>query len=74
MQSQLMQSLHRLLNFATSNKVTITTFMMLVFLGLFLLSWLIEPRRLINGLIFTAFGLSFLIWTAILIISQHNTF
>ncbi|OYS16452.1 hypothetical protein CBF56_09265 [Lactobacillus taiwanensis] len=74
MQSQLMQSLHRLLNFATSNKVTITTFMMLVFLGLFLLSWLIEPRRLINGLIFTAFGLSFLIWTAILIISQHNAF
>lgn len=74
MQSQLMQSLHRLLIFATSNKVTITTFMMLVFLGLFLLSWLIEPRRLINGLIFTAFGLSFLIWTAILIISQHNAF
>ena len=59
MQSQLMQSLHRLLIFATSNKVTITTFMMLVFLGLFLLSWLIEPRRLINGLILQHLGLAF---------------
>ena len=46
---------------------------MFMFLALFLISWLIEPRRLINGLIFTAFGLTFLAWAAILIFSQHNT-
>ena len=72
MQSQLMQSLHQFLNFTMHHRVTITTLLMFMFLLLFLFSWLIEPRRLINGLIFTAFGLTFLAWAAILIISQHN--
>lgn len=60
MQSQLMQSLHQFLNFTMHHRVTITTLLMFMFLLLFLFSWLIEPRRLINGLIFTAFGLTFL--------------
>ncbi len=72
MQSQLMQSLHQFLNFTMHHRVTITTLLMFMFLLLFLFSWLIEPRRLINGLIFTAFGLTFLTWAAILIFSQHN--
>lgn len=72
MQSQLMQSLHHFFIFITHNQVTITTLVMFIFLILFLLSWLIEPRRLINGLFFTALTLSFLIWAAILIFSQHN--
>ena len=72
MQSQLMQSLHKIFNFIVHNQVTLTSLIMFVFFILFLLSWLIEPRRLINGLIFTAFGISFLAWGAILIISQHN--
>ena len=70
MQSQLMQSLHQFLNFTMHHRVTITTLLMFMFLLLFLFSWLIEPRRLINGLIFTAFGLTFLTWAAILIFSQ----
>src|SRR5699024_9008672 len=72
MQSQLMQSLHQIFNFIVHNQVTLTSLIMFIFFSLFLLSWLIEPRRLINGLIFTAFGISFLVWSAILIISQHN--
>ncbi len=72
MQSQLMQSLHKIFNFIVHNQVTLTSLIMFIFFILFLLSWLIEPRRLINGLIFTAFGISFLVWEAILIISQHN--
>ena len=73
MQSQLMQFLHQFLNFTMHHRVTITTLLMFMFLALFLISWLIEPRRLINGLIFTAFGLTFLAWAAILIFSQHST-
>ena len=73
MQSQLMQFLHQFLNFTMHHRVTITTLLMFMFLALFLISWLIEPRRLINGLIFTASGLTFLAWAAILIFSQHST-
>ena len=57
MQSQLMQSLHQIFNFIVHNQVTLTSLIMFIFFSLFLLSWLIEPRRLINGLIFTAFGI-----------------
>ena len=32
----------------------ISVFMLLIFL-IFLISWLIEPRRLINGVLFTIF-------------------
>src|SRR5699024_10751592 len=71
MQSQLMQSLHQIFNFIVHNQVTLTSLIMFIFFSLFLLSCLIESRRLINVLIFTAFGISFLICSAILIISQH---
>lgn len=37
----------------------------------FLVSWLIEPRRLINGLLFTFFLLMFAGWLTILVLSTH---
>lgn len=46
---------------------------MLVFLGIFLYSWLKEPRRLINGLLFSAFFGVFLVWLAVLIFNTGNS-
>lgn len=43
-----------------------------VLLVIFLTSWLIEPRRLINGILFTTFFLSFLLELAVLIFSTGN--
>ncbi|WP_404803139.1 YdcF family protein [Lapidilactobacillus bayanensis] len=48
---------------------------MLVFLGVFLYSWLKEPRRLINGILFSLFFGVFLVWLAVLIFNTgNNTF
>ena len=44
----------------------------LVFLGIFLYSWLKEPRRLINGILFTLFFGTFLVWLAVLIFNTEN--
>ncbi|CAJ1193096.1 membrane protein [Companilactobacillus crustorum] len=43
-----------------------------VLLGFFLLLWLREPRRLINGITFTIFFISFLTELAVLIFSTNN--
>jgi hypothetical protein len=40
---------------------------MLVIFFVFLISWLIEPRRLINGVFFTIFLVSLLSWTTVMI-------
>lgn len=45
---------------------------MLVFLGIFLYSWLKEPRRLINGILFSLFFGVFLVWLAVLIFNTGN--
>ncbi|WP_334331708.1 YdcF family protein [Companilactobacillus sp. HBUAS59544] len=44
----------------------------LVMLGIFLLMWLREPRRLINGITFSIFFFSFLLELAVLIFSTAN--
>lgn len=37
----------------------------------FLIPWLIEPRRLVNGILFTIFFLLFAIWVILLVYSTH---
>lgn len=54
------------------NQLSIFTIILLISLVIFLLSWLIEPRRLINGILFTINFLVFLAWFAFLIFSQKN--
>lgn len=44
----------------------ISVFMLVIFF-VFLISWLIEPRRLINGIFFTIFLVSLLSWTTVMI-------
>lgn len=44
----------------------ISVFMLLIFL-IFLISWLIEPRRLINGVLFTIFLISMFSWITVMI-------
>ena len=44
----------------------ISVFMLLIFFA-FLISWLIEPRRLINGVLFTIFIVSMLSWITVMV-------
>ena len=44
----------------------ISVFMLLIFF-VFLISWLIEPRRLINGVLFTIFIVSMLSWITVMV-------
>ena len=44
----------------------ISVFMLLIFL-IFLISWLIEPRRLINGVLFTIFLISMISWITVMV-------
>lgn len=44
----------------------VSVFMLLMFF-IFLTSWLIEPRRLINGVFFTIFWVSVVIWSTIMV-------
>ncbi|MFR4788811.1 MAG: hypothetical protein ACLUAN_00310, partial [Lactobacillus acidophilus] len=44
----------------------ISVFMLLMFF-IFLISWLIEPRRLINGVLFTIFFISVFAWITVMI-------
>lgn len=44
----------------------ISIFMLVIFF-VFLISWFIEPRRLINGVFFTAFLISLVVWTTVMI-------
>lgn len=55
-----------------SNYLTILTLMVVFFLGLFLYSWLKEPRRLINGVIFQIFFVLLILLITILIFSANN--
>lgn len=66
------QQLNQFWNFFLHNELSILTIVMFVSLGIFLISWLIEPRRLINGFIFSIAFLIFLSWFAVLIFSQNN--
>lgn len=42
-----------------------------IFLLVFLISWLVEPRKLINGVFFTVFLIIFAGWITILVFSTH---
>ncbi|HJE15639.1 MAG TPA: YdcF family protein [Lapidilactobacillus dextrinicus] len=45
---------------------------MLIFFGIFLYNWLKEPRRLVNGTLFSLFFGVFLVWLAVLIFNTGN--
>lgn len=66
------QQLNHSWNYFLHHELTILTIIMFISLGIFLLSWLIEPRRLMNGVLFTLAFLIFLSWFAVLIFSQNN--
>ncbi|QNQ84392.1 YdcF family protein [Lactobacillus sp. PV037] len=64
----------RILNFSLHNQVSLLTFLVYLTFAIFIISWLIEPRRSINAVFFTAFVLSFALWCGKLLFSQKNTF
>lgn len=66
------QHLERAFSYFLRNELSILSVLLFVTLFIFLVCWLIEPRRLINGILFTIFGLVFLAWFAVLIFSQNN--
>ncbi|WP_297815426.1 YdcF family protein [uncultured Lactobacillus sp.] len=66
------QHLDRAFSYFLHNELSLLSIFLFVSLTIFLFSWLLEPRRLINGILFTIFGLTFLAWFAVLIFSQKN--
>lgn len=60
------------LNQIYENALLLVTILMLVSFGVFLITWLREPRRLVNGSLFTIFFLIFLLWLAVLIFATKN--
>ncbi|GBG04872.1 hypothetical protein LrDSM24759_07860 [Lactobacillus rodentium] len=66
------QQLNHFWNYFLHHELTTLTIIMFISLGIFFLSWLIEPRRLMNGILFTLAFLIFLSWFAVLIFSQNN--
>ena len=60
------------LNQIYQNALLLVTILMLISFGIFLFSWLKEPRRLINGVLFTIFFMIFLFWLAVLIFATKN--
>lgn len=66
------QQLNYFWNYFLHHELTVLTLLMFLSLGIFLFSWLLEPRRLINGIFFSAAVLIFLGWFDHLIFSQHN--
>lgn len=57
--------------FEQNREFTYVSIILTISLLIFLLSWLIEPRRLINGVLFTFFILFFAVWLTILVVSTH---
>lgn len=66
------QQLNHFWNYFLHHELTVLTLLMFISLGIFLFSWLLEPRRLINGIFFSVAILIFLDWFTNLIFSQHN--
>lgn len=66
------QQLNHFWNYFLHHELTVLTLLMFLSLGIFLFSWLLEPRRLINGIFFSVAILIFLGWFNYLIFSQHN--
>lgn len=64
----------RIFNFSLHNQVSLLTLLVYLTFAIFIISWLIEPRRSINAIFFTAFVLSFGLWLGKLLFSQKNTF
>lgn len=66
------QSFNRIFEYFLQNELTILTILLFFTLAIFLVSWLIEPRRLINGILFSFFLLALMAWFAVLIFSSRN--
>lgn len=66
--------MHAIFNFLTQNqKFNYLSLLLLITLLLFLIFWLHEPRRLINGFFFSSFILTFFVWiTIIVFLSPYN--
>ncbi|MBD5429436.1 YdcF family protein [Lactobacillus sp.] len=60
-------------NYLNTRRLSTLTALLFVCLIIFLFCWIVDPRNSINGLLFTAFFLSFVLWFGYLIFSQHNT-
>lgn len=61
-----------LLHFFEQNRAfSYYSIILTIFLLIFLISWLVEPRRLINGIFFTIFLLLFAGWITILVFSTQ---
>lgn len=63
----------KIFNYLNTRRLSTLTALLFVCLIVFLFFWIVEPRNSINGLFFTAFFLSFVLWFGYLIFSQHNT-
>lgn len=63
----------KLFHYVNARRLSTLTALLFLCLIIFLFFWIVEPRNSINGILFTAFFLSFLIWFGYLIFSQHNT-
>ncbi len=60
------------LHFFTQNReFAYFSILLTISLFAFSISWLIEPRRLINGLLFTIFLLLFAVWLTLLVYATH---
>lgn len=57
--------------FEQNREFTYFSIALTISLLIFLFSWLIEPRRLINGILFTIFIILFAAWLTILVFSTH---
>lgn len=68
--------LHTLQTFITNpiihDKFAVLSIILIFSFFIFLTSWLIEPRRLINGCLFTIFLLFVFSWIAIFVDAHHN--
>lgn len=57
--------------FAQNREFSYFSILLTISLFAFLISWLVEPRRLINGILFTIFLILLAAWTTIMIFSTH---
>lgn len=63
----------KIFNYLNTRRLSTLTALLFVCLIIFLFFWIIEPRNSINGIFFTTFFLSFILWFGYLIFSQNNT-
>lgn len=57
--------------FAQNREFSYFSILLTISLFAFLISWLVEPRKLINGILFTIFLILLAAWTTIMIFSTH---